>query len=167
MMPGRFVLIAMVCVVVLLRKLPGAGRRAATVALTMTRPAAAGKDQQLAENLLTLVELAIQPDKSLAVVERRQIELVIQELVLSQTRPENSQLELGKLVTADFLVMLELLPPDKDSPAPWGRLRVVDPKTAAIRGVTVASLDEATLEDTAEQFARYVSAVIRAPEKPT
>ena len=47
------------------------------------------------------------------------------------------------------------------------RLRVVDPKTAAIRGVTVASLDEETLEETAEQFARYVSALIRAPEKPT
>ena len=103
----------------------------------------------------------------MAVVERRQIDLAIQELVLDRSRPGDSQLQLGKLITADFLVMFEVVPPEKDSPKPCVRLRVVDPKTAAIRGVTVASLDEETMEETVEQFARYVSALIREPEKPT
>ena len=98
---------------------PATGAEPTSVALTMTRPAEATKDLELAEHLLRLVELAVQADKSLAVVERRQIDLAIQELVLDRSRPGDSQLQLGKLITADFLVMLELLPPEKDSPKPW------------------------------------------------
>ena len=158
----RLVLAVVACAVCFGAGGLASGAEPTTVALTMTKPATAGKDPQLAENLLTLVELAVQADKSLAVVERRQIELVIQELVLSQTRPENSQLELGKLITADFLVMLELLPPDKESGTALGARSGGGTKTAAVHGVAAAKLDAATLEETAGQFAAFISAVIRA-----
>ena len=72
-----------------------AGNGPISVALTMTKPANAAKDQQLAENLLDLVGLAIQAETALAVVERREIDRAIQELLLDQSRAGNPQLELG------------------------------------------------------------------------
>ncbi|HTU25766.1 MAG TPA: hypothetical protein VMF30_10230 [Pirellulales bacterium] len=137
-----------------------------SIALTMTRPADGAPQQNLAENLLTLVELAVQAEGGLTIVERRQIDLALQELVLDGSRPADAQLKLGKLITADNLAMLELLPPDKGDKTPWGRLRVVDPRSGVIRGVTVAALDEGALEERAKQFARFVSAIARSPNRP-
>lgn len=72
----------------------------ATIALTVAvRPQAAEQDRQLAEDLLALIELRVQTDPSLSVVERRRIDLAIQELVLDRSRRSDAQLQLGKLVT--------------------------------------------------------------------
>ena len=77
-----------------------------SIALTTS---SAGSVQKLAETLIVLVEAQVLADDSLAVVERQQIELAMQELALSKTRSADESLQLGKLVTADLLVMLELL----------------------------------------------------------
>ena len=84
----------------------------ATLALTLTRPddAATG---DLGEKMLSLVELRLGADKSLAIVERRQIDAVTQEHVLDRSRPRNPQLQLGKLLTADVLAMLEFAAPSR------------------------------------------------------
>src|SRR5262245_56120091 len=77
-----------------------------SVALTVT--ASAKADRQLAESLIALVESNLLADESLSVVERRQINLAMQELALSRTRSADESLQLGKLVTADLLAMMEL-----------------------------------------------------------
>ena len=147
-----------------------------TLALTLTRSQDAA-DKQLGEKLLSLVELDLAADKSLAIVERRQIDLIVQEHVLDRSLAGDPKLQLGKLLTADDLAMLEFLPAEMGQPAgkpaekpagklagkPMVRLRVVAAKTGAIRGVTVAPVDEATLEEAAQQLADYVRAVIAAP----
>ncbi len=141
-----------------------------TIALTVTRPAAANEaDHKLTDSLVALLELQVLEDDSLSVVERRQIDLALQELALSRSRSAAESLQLGKLATADLLVMLELRPPDRKNKNenPSAVLRVVEAKTAAIRGINVASdVDATSLEDIAEQFARYVVTVIREPQTP-
>ena len=150
---------------------PGAAVAAqrTAIALTVTRTAGAAEPHhKLADSLSALMELQILEEDALAVVERQQIELAIQELALSKTRSADESLQLGKLVTADLLVMLELQPPENKSNKPSVMLRVVEAKTAAIRGITVApDLEEASLEEIAEQFMRYLSTVIREPKAPT
>ncbi len=150
-----------------------------TLSLTLVKPQAAA-DGQLGEKLLSLVEFDLAADKSLAIVERRQIDLIVQEHVLDRSLAGDLKLQLGKLLTADDLAMLEFLPAETGQPAgkpaekptenltgkPMVRLRVVAAKTGVIRGVTVAPVDEATLEEAAQQLADYVSAVIAAPSKP-
>ncbi|MBC7822113.1 MAG: hypothetical protein IAG10_34950 [Planctomycetaceae bacterium] len=140
-----------------------------TIALTTTRIAGADPaNHNLTDSLVALLELQLLADDSLSVVERQQIELAMQELALSRTRSADESLQLGKLVTADLLVMLELRPSDKKTDKPSALLRVVEAKTAAIRGITVATdVEEASLEEIAEQFARYVSSVVREPNTPT
>ena len=96
-----------------------------TVALTLTERKGAGPEQQLGENLLALADLAVQSDKSLAVVERRQIASVIQEQVLDRSPRADPQLQLGKLLTADYLAMLEMLPREQGTPKAWGSPRRV------------------------------------------
>jgi hypothetical protein len=149
---------------------PSVAAERTTIALTSTRPGGmSAADQQFVENLATLMDLAVQSDESLAVVERRQIDLAIQELALSRARSADQSLQLGKLVTADLLVMLELRPSDdKENSKPSALLRIVEAKTAAIRGIVVATdVDESSIEDVAEQFARYVLAVVQQPQMPT
>ena len=137
-----------------------------SVALTVT--AVAKADRQLAEGLIALVESNILADESLSLVERRQIDLAMQELALSRARSADESLQLGKLVTADLLVMLELRPSAENADKPSAFLRVVEAKSAAIRGITVATdVDETSLEEIAEQFTRYVSSVIQQPHTPT
>ena len=137
-----------------------------SVALTV---AAGPSDRQLAETLIVLVEANVLEDDSLTVVERRQIDLALQELALSRNRSAEQLLQLGKLAAADVIVMLELQAAKGDDKSkPTALLRVVEAKTAAIRGVTaVSELSEANLEEAAEQFARYVSAVVRESNQPT
>ncbi len=144
---------------------PTAAAERTSIALTT---ASAEPDRKLAESLIVLVETQVLADDSLAVVERRQIELAMQELALSRTRSADESLQLGKLVTADLLVMLELRPSDKKTDKPSALLRIVEAKSAAIRGITVATeFEEASLEEIAEQFARYISAVVREPKQQT
>src|SRR5207247_397314 len=64
-----------------------------SVALTVT--ASAKADRQLAESLIVLVEAHVLADDSLAVVERRQIDLAMQELALSRARSADESLQLG------------------------------------------------------------------------
>jgi len=173
---GRLVLTVGICAALFTPMDVARAAERTSVALTATvLPQAAAQDQKLAENLLALIELEVQSAPTLLVVERRQIDLAISELLLDRSRPARRQLNLGKLITADILAMLELRQDEaralkqgqKQPRTLWGILRVVDAKTGSIRGLTVASIDEATLEDTAQQFARYVSLVERAPQKPT
>src|SRR5262245_20165162 len=106
-----------------------------TVALTTTtNSAVADAGDELANSLAALLEVQLLADDSLSVVERRQIELALQELALSRSRTAADSLQLGKLVTADVLVMLELRQPDDQSAKPFAMLRVIEAKTAAIRG---------------------------------
>ncbi|MBS0203017.1 MAG: hypothetical protein JSS49_08985 [Planctomycetes bacterium] len=123
-------------------------------------------DRDLAARLIALVEMDVLADDTLAVVERQQLDAALQQLALSRERSTDESLRLGKLMNADVLVMLELQR-KAESPAPTAFLRVVDAKTATIRGITVMSeLTETNLEDTAEQFARYIPATIRQPQAP-
>ncbi len=144
---------------------PAMAAERTSIALTS---ASSEPDRKLAESLIVLLETQVLADDSLTVVERRQIELAIQELALSKSRSADESLQLGKLVTADLLVMLELRRSDNKSNKPSAMLRVVEAKTAAIRGITVATdVEEASLEEIADQFVRYLSMVIREPKTPT
>lgn len=140
-----------------------------SVALTTTLPATASNaDRELAASLSALVEMDLLADESLAVIERQQMDLALQELALNRSRTAEQSLQLGKLLSADLLVMLAVSEPHRETHKPSAVLRIVESKTAAIRGVTlVADLDETTLDDAAEQFARYLSAVLREPQQRT
>ena len=160
------ILLIVVCLIPLGRNRTALAAERTSVALTVT--AAAKSDRQLAEGLIALVESHVLADESLSLVERRQIDLALQELALSRVRSADELLQLGKLVTADLLVMLELRPSGEKANKPSVMLRVVEANTAAIRGITVATdVEEASLEEIAEQFARYVSSVVREPNTPT
>ena len=135
-----------------------------TVALTTTVSSEVPSDRDLAAKLITLIEAGVLADDTLAVVERQHLDLALQELALNQTRSSEESVRLGKLVTADVLVMLELRRKNP-SKAPAAFLRIVDAKTAAVRGITVVEeLTETNLDDTADQFARYIPATIREPQ---
>ena len=148
---------------------------ATTVALTCsTRPSTGDAENELAGNLLDLMQLALQKDDRVRVVERQQINLAIAELILDRSRPAQPQLKLSKLLTADLLGMIELRPGGADQKETQAKpektralLRIVEPRTGSVRGVTAASIDATTVEETATQFAGYLSAVNADPQKRT
>ena len=137
-------------------------REKTSIALTTTVTGTVSEfDRSLAATLVSFIESAILEDDSIVVVERQQLESVLQELTLNQLRTADESLQLGKLVTADLLVMLELRVADAPKQT-TAVIRIVEAKTAVIRGVTVVSdLDEAKLEDAAAQVSRYLSGVVR------
>ena len=137
-----------------------------TVALTIAVPKnAVAEDRELATSLLTLLELEVAQDSRMSVVERRQIDLVLHELALSVDLSKSSEkkLRLGKLVNADLLLTMELLPPEKGSDVRNVLVRIVESLTGAIRGVVVTPVELITVDESAADIAKYLSAVAARP----
>jgi tetratricopeptide (TPR) repeat protein len=137
-----------------------------TVALTIALPADADtENRELASSLLTLLEAEVAQDNRLSVVERQQIDLVLHELALSVDLSKSSEkkLQLGKLINADLLLTMELLPPEKDSNLRNVLVRIVESLTGAIRGVVVRPVELVTVDESAADIANYLSAVAARP----
>ncbi len=160
-----------------------------TVSLTASVHAEANAaDQKLVASLLPLLEVDVASRPQFSVVERRQIDLALLELALSEGLAENSnaRLQLGKIASADLIVTLKLLEPDaatqsasdgntprddatsaaNDEPQQRVLVRVVESLTGVIRGVAVVTVDEARLDETATQIADYLSLIRAQPERP-
>ncbi len=140
-----------------------------TVALTAAVYAEAGESQRdLMGALLALLETEVSMQHRLAVVERRQIDLALQELALAEDLGRNAEtrLQLGKIVSADLILTLELKKPATDDQPPRVLIRIVESLTGIVRGVSVAPVEEARLDETANQIARYLALIEAAPERP-
>ncbi len=140
-----------------------------TVALTAAVYAGAGKSERdLAGALLTLLELELSKQDELSVLECRQIDLALHELALTKDLSRNSaaRLRLGKIASADLILTLELQKPEKDDESLHVLIRIVESLTGIVRGVSVAPIEEARLDEAAVQIARYLAIVNDAPEKP-
>jgi tetratricopeptide (TPR) repeat protein len=140
--------------------------QATTVALTVALPSGAdAAERELATSLLALLELEVAQDSKLSVVERRQIDLVLHELALSVDLSKSSEkkLRLGKLVNADLLLTTELLPRDNDSEVQNVLVRIVESLTGAIRGVVVTPVKAVSVDESAVDIAKYLSAIAARP----
>ncbi len=132
-----------------------------TIALTTTVHAnASASEKQLTANLLALLEVETSLHPAIQVVERQQLDLAMHELILSNSIGKNASLQLGKLATADLILTAQLLENGKQHVL----VRIVEALTGAIRGATVAPIDEVTIEEASEQIVRYLAAVVETPE---
>lgn len=141
----------------------------ATVALTAAVFAEAGKsERELVDTLLVFLESEVSMQPRFAVVERRQIDLALHELALAEDLGRNAEirLQLGRIVSADLILTLELVKPKQVDEAPRVLIRIVESLTGIIRGVSVASLEESQLPEAATQIARYLAMVEAAPGRP-
>jgi len=137
-----------------------------TVALTIAvAKSADAENRELAAALLTLLEAEVAQGGRLSVVERQQIDLVLHELALSVDLSKSSEkkLRLGKLVNADLILTMELLPARKDSDVQNVLVRIVESLTGAIRGVVVTPVELVTVDESAAHIAKYLSAVAARP----
>lgn len=140
-----------------------------TVALTVAVYQDAGdSERELAGALLALLELEASAKRGLSVVERRQIDLALQELALSKDVGRNAEAkaQLGKIASADLILTLELLKPEADDDTLRVLIRIVESLTGRVRGVSVAPVEEALIDEAAEQIAQYLAIVNESPEKP-
>ena len=142
-----------------------------TVALTATVFTEAGaSERDLMGALLALLEAEVSMQPGLSVVERRQIDLALLELALSEDLGRNAatRLQLGKIVSADLILTLELMKPENENEdeTPRVLIRIVESLTGIVRGVSVAPVEEARLDETAGQIARYLALIEGAPERP-
>lgn len=147
----------------------GAAADDGTVALIAAVYAEAGMpERELVGALLALLEQEVSIQPGLNVVERRQIELALQELALSEDLGHNlaTRLQLGKIVSADLILTLELLKPEKEDETLRVLVRIVESLTGAIRGESVAPIEESRLDEAAVQMARYLAIVNAEPERP-
>ncbi len=137
-----------------------------TVALTIAIPTTATvEDREMATSLLALLEVEASQDPDLSVVERRQIGLVLHELALSVdlSKSAEKKLRLGKLINADLILTMELLRREKDSEVQNVLVRIVESLTGAIRGVVVTPVELITVDESAADIAKYLSAVAARP----
>ena len=160
--------LSIVCVLlVLLPLLAGsASAEKTTVALTVAvSKDATAVDRELATSLLTLLEVEVAQGGQISVVERQQLDLALHELALSVDVSKSSEkkLRLGKLVNADLLLTMELLPREQDSDAQNVLVRIVESLTGAIRGVVVTPVELLTVDESAAHIAQYLSAVAARP----
>ena len=118
-----------------------------------------------AEALLVLLEAEAMLRPGIAVVERRQIDLALHELMLSRSLSNDAAktLQLGKIATADLIVSVRLQKAADDHKR-RAFIRVTEPLTAVIRGATVVRIDGVDVEEAAEQMIHYVNAVVRSPK---
>lgn len=140
-----------------------------TCSLTAAVYAEAGQPQRdLMGSLLALLESKVSIQPGLSVVERQQIDLALHELALSEDLGRNAEtrLQLGKIVSADLILTLELRKPEADDKTPRVLIRIVESLTGIVRGVSVAPVEEAQLDEAAEQIARYLAMIEAAPDKP-
>jgi curli biogenesis system outer membrane secretion channel CsgG len=137
-----------------------------TVALTVAvSKGASAEERELATSLLTLLEVEAAQDGQLSVVERQQIDLALHELALSveQSKLSEKKLKLGKLVNADLILTMELLPRKKDAEMRNVLVRIVESLTGAIRGVIATPVELVTVDESAAHIAKYLSAVAARP----
>ena len=145
-----------------------ADERDTTVALTVALPQGAGPaERNLAGPLLALLEVELSGESKLSVVERRQIDLALQELALAKDLGRNaaSKARLGKIASADLIVTLELQKPD-DNETHRVLIRIVESLTGRIRGVSVTPVEITQVDEAASQIAQYVTIVAGNPESP-
>lgn len=145
-----------------------------TVALTVSAAAPGDANQRVvAQSLLALLEADVSSAETLSVVERMQIDLILQELVIDRTRKstDDQQGQLGKLLTADLILtaQVELKESEGDDQPDELEFRVVitivDALTGTVRGRTIAEMTAITVDDAAAEIAQYLQSVIQSPEQ--
>ena len=144
------------------------GAEAKKVALTTTLQTPNDKTQrEAAEVFLTFLELFASQQEELAVVERRQLDLALQEIFLSRgLGSEQKPLQLGKLATADLLLNAHFQASAKDG-TQRVVVRVVEAKDGKIRGITASTVSSIAAEETAREVVRYLQSIVVAPDRET
>jgi len=161
---ARLVVALTIAMVVLLLFHSAVAHAATTVALTTTVSAQASPaEKQLATNLLALLEVETSQHSAIQVVERQQLDLVLHELVLSNSREEGASLQLGKLATADLILTAKLLELDGTGKQRVS-VRITESLTGTIRGAVIALIEQATIDETAREISQYLVAVVAAPK---
>ncbi len=134
-----------------------------TVALTTTVHAGATvEDKTLMQGLLPLLEVAVGEKNDLQVVERQQLDLAMQELILSNPIGKNASLQLGKLATADLILTTKLLESDETGKQHVD-VRITESLTGTIRGAVIALVERSTVDETAREISQYLLAVVATP----
>ncbi len=137
-----------------------------TVVLTAATYAKATKQERdLVNTLLDLIELETSSIRGMSIVERRQIDLALQELVLSQGMNDDvkTRLQLGKLASAELVLTLTMLEPGA-SGQQQVYIRIAEALTGKIRGAMVSNLDALELEKSVSQITRYLEATVKTPK---
>ena len=139
-----------------------------TVAVTALVYDNASNDQvDLVNGLLDLLQVELTTQSNLVIVERRHVNLAMHELALSADLKGSaeSQLQLGKIASADLIVTLELKAPETPDAGTASRVlvRIVESQTGAVRGVSVASIDNDRIDQAAMQIAGYFRVVRTNP----
>jgi curli biogenesis system outer membrane secretion channel CsgG len=143
----------------------GAQAKPTSVAIAATTRSGAGRAKKnLTEKLLPLVELEIAGRQEFHVVERTQIDAALRELVLNRALQSDpaTHLQLNRIRSADLILLLQMLPPDKAG-RQYFEARAVESLTGAIRGATVVPISDATIEDAAAEVAHYLATIIHSP----
>lgn len=147
-----------------------------TVALAISEASSQQpEEQELTKTLLDLLELNVSNTKNIAVVERMQIDKILQEIVLNRSRDveQSQQPQLGKLLTADLILTVQIQRKENqtDDPETEQEVRyqaistVVDSLTGAIRGRSIEDFPAVAVDDAASRIARYLRSVIESPQQ--
>lgn len=147
-----------------------------TVALAVSEASSQKpEEQELTKALLDLLELNVSNTKNIAVLERMQIDKVLQEIVLNRSRDveQSEQPQLGKLLTADLILTVQIQRKENQTDDPETEVEVryqaistiVDSLTGAIRGRSIEEFPAVAVDDAASRIARYLRSVIKAPKQ--
>lgn len=139
--------------------------QAVTVALTITvDPKATVAQQQLAENVLALMEIEAGRHEHLQIVERQRLELALHELALSGSQSVEAKARLGRLAGADLILTARLLNAD-DAGARNMHVQVTEAETAVVRGETLVPASAAEIEGAAAEIVDFLARVTRGPQR--
>jgi|GEM_PF-4430502 len=177
MRPHRFRLSLLIVLLSLLIAPVSAGDDEAgrtTIAVTATLPGSATDAmQQQVAGFLELLDVALSEGPDLQVVERRQLDQIAAEMVLSGQagHPSSNRLLTGRITTADLIVLSRI---DQDEPdqrgmsatAPRLIVRVVETRTGVIKGITTTTLTGFDPAEAATQVARDLRAIVSQPSRP-
>ena len=139
-----------------------------SVAITTTlRDSQTQTQQDRANAFLDLLEVQLSQNDSIILVERMRIETALQEQLISQTlgTPQHEGTPFGKLLSADLILNAQFLSAEGEIDSTQMIVRVVEAKTGTIRGVSIAAVDEISVEESAVNTARYLSAVVESPSE--
>lgn len=129
-----------------------------TVALGVTPPST-DEAKQIAEALLPLSEAALARREGLQVLERLEASRLVEELALAQSQDAREQAapKLGQVSAADLVVSIKLSEVTEGEAEQFAVVRVTDGRTSIIRATIAVPVTLATIEDTVDEIASFVT----------
>ncbi|TWT92792.1 CsgG/HfaB family protein [Stieleria varia] len=157
------------CLVILVLACSCVWARGETTSLALTTTLSDSETssrQTLATSFVDLLEMQVGQIDSFQVIQRQQLTLVLQEQLLATAFADTQKdmIKLEKLLSADWIVDAQLLAGQGTPEKTQMLIRVVESKTGVVRGVTMALIDAASLEESAEQVTRYLGTLHESPQ---